>query len=673
MPRSEAIIGIPMDDSVLKYDLSSYDAAGGVTVMEERKQTLRNASIYTNEDGTTIMEFTKLLVEEDEIPIREEGVNIFLYARGGDFLGLHWYRRSYKKDFAEDNFVPELSCPDVLYMSTVLENMNATLHYAIVPSTSPESRNGILCGRLEAKHDGYISIAFSRTVSMVGAEAIIGLPSDDSVLKYTLNDHNVGDVFPMREDRQTLRDTSFDMDEDGRTIMEFTKLLVEDWQIPIMEDGENIFLYAAGGYELGVHSAHLSFTKDFAEDVPVPSVEEEELEPPAKDCSKELCDFELDLDYLLRYKLNIPKDSSVEECTGCTISMELIYEGEAWISIAFSNDGKMVGSEAVIGTPGDGNVLKYIMESKVISGVEPMPESQQTLLDASIEVTDDGQTIMKFTKLMREPGEIEISAGDDNNFLGAYGIDEVLATHTKRQSVVLNLASGVSEEVATPNKAAWLAHGIMAFLSWGVFVPFAVQASVLRAFLPKGHMWIKLHKAFNCIAYALFILIFIIGVVYTSMEGGSHFVNGHQKMGLAMLIMAFGQILAGVFRPPNPVPGEAKAAIRVAWEVGHRVLGVALLSCGFWQMDSGIGLYATKYSLSESDEKHLSIVYWIWIGVMSAVIIFGGVYFKYLKSSGESPVQVAEKKDEKKGVDVTAMESPVGDDSENIQEKDQDV
>jgi len=671
MPRSEAIIGIPMDDSVRKYDLSSYDAAGGITVMEEDKQTLRDASIDITEDGTTIMEFAKLLVEDDEIPIMEEGVNIFLYARGGDFLGLHWYRRSYKKDFAEDIFVPVLSCPDVLSMSTVLENMNATLHYAIVPSNPPESRNGVLCGRLEAKHDGYIGIAFSRTTSMLGAEAIIGLPSDDSVLKYNMNDYNDGDVVPMREDRQTLRDTSFDMNEDGMTIMEFTKLLVEDWQIPILEEGENIFLYAAGGYELGAHSAHLSFTKDFAEDIHVPSVEEEggELELLAKDCTKELCDLELDSDYLLRYKLNIPEDSSAVECTGCTISMELIYEGEAWISIAFSNDGKMVGSEAVIGTPVDGNVLKYIMESKVMSGVERMPESQQTLMDASIEVTDDGQTIMKFTKLMREPGEIEILTGDDNYFLGAYGIDEVLATHIKRHSVVLNLASGVSEEVATPYKAAWLAHGIMAFLSWGVFVPFAVQASVLRAFLPKGSTWIKLHKAFNFIAYALFILIFTIGVVYTSMEGGSHFVNGHQKMGLAMLIMAFGQILAGVFRPPNPAPGEAKAAIRVAWEVGHRVLGVALLACGFWQMDRGIGLYATKYSVSESDESNLSIGYWIWIGVMSAVIIFGGLHFNYLVSSGKSPVQVAEEEDG----DVTARESPLVDDSENSGKKDQDV
>lgn len=372
--------------------------------------------------------------------------------------------------------------------------------------------------------------------------------------------------------------------------------------------------------------------------------------------------------------MNIPEDSSADECTGCTISMELIYEGEAWLSIAFSNDGKMIGSEAVIGTPANGNVQKYEMVSKLTSGVEPMPESQQTLQDASIEVSE-GQTIMKFTKLMKEPGEIEILAGDNNNFLGAYGRDEVLATHIARQSVVLNLSSGASEDVSIPNKAAWLAHGIMAFLSWGVFVPFAVQSSLLRDLLPKGPMWIKLHKAFNAIAYALFALSFVIAVVYTGKEGSSHFWNGHQIVGLAMLIAASGQILGGVMRPHNPAPGEEKVLVRKAWEASHRVLGVVLLAFGFWQMGSGIELYANKYSLSENDEEKLSIAYWVWIGAMSAVIIVGGGYFKYLNSSGKNSGQKSAKKGDSDQNDdaVNDTKSPVEEVSEEDIEKDRDV
>jgi hypothetical protein len=35
-------------------------------------------------------------------------------------------------------------------------------------------------------------------------------------------------------------------------------------------------------------------------------------------------------------------------CEKCTISMEAIYDGEAWVSIAVSTDGMMIGSEAVM-------------------------------------------------------------------------------------------------------------------------------------------------------------------------------------------------------------------------------------------------------------------------------------------------------------------------------------
>ena len=103
-------------------------------------------------------------------------------------------------------------------------------------------------------------------------------------------------------------------------------------------------------------------------------------------------------------------------------------------------------------------------------------------------------------------------------------------------------------------------------------------------------------------------------------------------MGLAMFIMAAFQVAWAVFRPHVPEEGQEKSAARKAFEVGHRVLGVTLLACGFWQMREGIALYAIKYSVSESGERNLGIAYWIWIGIMSALIVLGGGYFKLVKS-----------------------------------------
>ena len=100
----------------------------------------------------------------------------------------------------------------------------------------------MLCGRLEAHHDGWISLAFSRTPGMIGAEAIIALPYADTVLKYNMFGYD--EVVPMSDERQTLTNTYIEEEEDGRAIMGFTKFLVEDGEIPIEEEGANIFLYA---------------------------------------------------------------------------------------------------------------------------------------------------------------------------------------------------------------------------------------------------------------------------------------------------------------------------------------------------------------------------------------------------------------------------------------------
>eukprot|EP00584_Thalassiosira_punctigera_P003836 CAMPEP_0172540210 /NCGR_PEP_ID=MMETSP1067-20121228/11280_1 /TAXON_ID=265564 ORGANISM="Thalassiosira punctigera, Strain Tpunct2005C2" /NCGR_SAMPLE_ID=MMETSP1067 /ASSEMBLY_ACC=CAM_ASM_000444 /LENGTH=99 /DNA_ID=CAMNT_0013326031 /DNA_START=26 /DNA_END=325 /DNA_ORIENTATION=- len=95
--------------------------------------------------------------------------------------------------------------------------------------------------------------------------------------------------------------------------------------------------------------------------------------------------------------------------------------------------------------------------------------------------------------------------------------------------------------------------------------------------------------------------------------------------------MAFFQVGGGWLRPHVPDDGEEKSLLRKVWEIGHRVVGVTLLACGFWQMQEGVALYANKYGVSASGQEKLSIAYWVWIGVMSALIVLGGGYFKLKK------------------------------------------
>jgi hypothetical protein len=189
--------------------------------------------------------------------------------------------------------------------------------------------------------------------------------------------------------------------------------------------------------------------------------------------------------------------------------------------------------------------------------------------------------------------------------------------------------------------SAWLAHGIMAFIAWGVLVPLAVQSSMFRTLLPKDKspmsrrisvlptgkatLWFTLHRAFNGVAFSLTIALFAVAVAYTGKEKGEHFDQKHQVVGLSMFVMTVLQVLGGVFRPhlPPPESGDKKSTFRKTWEIAHRVKGLVLLALGFWQMWSGIKWYSYKYGVNGSD---VLIAYWVWIGLMIALIVTGFVF-----------------------------------------------
>ena len=191
--------------------------------------------------------------------------------------------------------------------------------------------------------------------------------------------------------------------------------------------------------------------------------------------------------------------------------------------------------------------------------------------------------------------------------------------------------------MAEPNYGAMLAHGICGFVAWGVLAPAAVQSALYRP-LFSGTRWLKIHQVFNASAYAFTVFAFLIAVTITRKEGGSHFDTAHAKMGLAMLIIASVQVLGGAARPhlPDPGSGEEKTSLRKAWEFGHRLTGIILLACGFWQMSAGIKLFAEDFNgVGSRDERAVTIAYWVWIGLNVAVLLIGGLYFKFLQKKDE--------------------------------------
>ena len=66
------------------------------------------------------------------------------------------------------------------------------------------------------------------------------------------------------------------------------------------------------------------------------------------DCTQDFCEQQLSPEVVLRHRINVPSDTTLDVCDGCTVSMEAIYSGDAWVGIGFSTDGEMIGSEAVM-------------------------------------------------------------------------------------------------------------------------------------------------------------------------------------------------------------------------------------------------------------------------------------------------------------------------------------
>ena len=138
----------------------------------------------------------------------------------------------------------------------------------------------------------------------------------------------------------------------------------------------------------------------------------------------------------VRYRVNL---ADPEAWGQDTLSVVLETPALGWVGFAFNNNGGfMVGSEAIIGLPDIGDVRKYNLNAQGVSGVVPLPDEQQTLIDATITQTSAGTTL-RFTKIMMEPNEIPVLINSSNTFLSAWGSSNTLGFHAAREPYTLML------------------------------------------------------------------------------------------------------------------------------------------------------------------------------------------------------------------------------------------
>lgn len=207
---------------------------------------------------------------------------------------------------------------------------------------------------------------------------------------------------------------------------------------------------------------------------------------------------------------------------------------------------------------------------------------------------------------------------------------------------------------------AWNSHGhCLGYLcSVGNWCAHVAQFLFPRA--ERTLVLYKLHFYLNILNILLTIIGFILAVVATQKESDEHFTEEtHQKAGLAVFIIVLFQALAGYFRPSPPKKdtnnqddgdeteatngneveqavqleetskpaGPTKTVARIAWEISHRLIGLALLGLAWYNCTSGIELQEEKYD----ETVDWSAIFWGVTGGISGVIFVAHVSLKAVK------------------------------------------
>lgn len=336
------------------------------------------------------------------------------------------------------------------------------------------------------------------------------------------------------------------------------------------------------------------------------------------------------------WKLDVWSDNTAPK-----VSIKLEYDGNAWIGFGFSNWGTMVGSQAVIGRPdlkaADGEKpLKYNLNKKDVDGVNPMPQEKQTLIDSSIDQTG-GKTILKFTKLLEEDGEVYIKAAGHTTFLFAIGEGNTLSKHKEKGVFRLDLSRCEDGTVigAGTYKGAWVAHGTFATLAWAIASPFAIATAWFRTLVPSS--WIYIHVAANALSFLFTLIAFLIAVITISVtRGKQHFSGRHHIVGLSLMLLITVQVLNGFLRPPVERKSDDSSTVnskrtpRQMWYLIHSTIGVAMVGLGLYQVSDGYNFFSNEFMVTS-----LTPFYYVYLSLILLAIVGLKVWMLYEEYQAE--------------------------------------
>jgi len=317
------------------------------------------------------------------------------------------------------------------------------------------------------------------------------------------------------------------------------------------------------------------------------------------------------------------------------LGLESTNQRETWLGLGVSPDGYMVGSTAVIASPGNDNQgiapQHFSLTDQDSAGVQPL--QGPSLMDASIQSTlgNGYTTTLQYSKTLNDPNDPNpIVAAGLTTFVYAIGSSRQLGYHEHRGAFQINLeecggsrttVKGTAKTAGGiwSNSSTFAAHGFLAILAFGLATPFAVTVAWFRTLVPSS--WIYIHVLANMFTFLATFAAFCLAVRGISTEDGAdHFSKMHHWVGTALFLLVVFQTLNGFLRPPVERKDQNRTLMqgthrdtffgfvpvpqtqREAWQLMHRV--------------TGLGLYASRFGTSS-----MVRYYWIYVALFFVGII----------------------------------------------------
>lgn len=155
----------------------------------------------------------------------------------------------------------------------------------------------------------------------------------------------------------------------------------------------------------------------------------------------------------------------------------------------------------------------------------------------------------------------------------------------------------------------YIAHMVFMIIGWMICFPLGI---LLARYGRTFFTWFPKHRLINTIGFVAVFIGFFIVIAAVASEGGPHFSNTHEKLGLALFILLFLQIALGAFSHSLKNRRQTRLVGYVHIPIGLILFGLSVYQIheGFEEWDWEPPMYA-------------SYVIYAWAGLMALLYLIG--------------------------------------------------